>query len=98
MYRITTQSGRVGHIAGSIVSGNDERFVTTVCGNTHPESEFHVDDSLDPCSGCDKKFEAAYGDEEVFDSVVEEVVEEKPVAKETAKPVTVSEPEPEKDK
>lgn len=56
MYRITTNNGRVGHIAGSIVDTNDGRVVTTVCGQTHPETDYHVDDSLDACSGCDKKF------------------------------------------
>lgn len=56
MYRITTDNGRVGHIAGSIFDGNEGRVVTTVCGKTHPESEFHVDDELDVCAACDKKF------------------------------------------
>jgi hypothetical protein len=56
MYRITTDSGRVGHIAGNIVDTSDGRVVTTVCGKTHREAEFHTDDSLDPCAACDKKF------------------------------------------
>lgn len=56
MYRITTDNGRVGHIAGVIKDTNDGRVVTTVCGKTHPEYEFHVDDTLDACGACDKKF------------------------------------------
>ena len=56
MYRITNESGRVGHIAGAVFDGADGRIVTTVCGKTYPESELRVVEELDACSACDKKF------------------------------------------
>ncbi len=75
MYRITTESGRVGHIAGSIFDGACGRVVTTACGQTHPEADFHVDDSLDACSVCDRKFFSLLEDE-TNEYATEELAEE----------------------
>ncbi len=54
MSRIATTNGKVSHIAGVIVDGEDGRVVTTACGKTYPESSFHPDDELDACAACDK--------------------------------------------
>lgn len=96
MYRITTDSGRVGHIAGNIVSGPEGRIVTTVCGKTHPETDFHVDDTLDACGACDKKFYNLVDDDPtVYASEKEAKAGNKKLAKaaeeaeaETAEPTT----------
>lgn len=56
MNKITTDSGRVGHIAASVFDGEDGRVVTTACGVSHPEWQFHVDNALDVCKACETKF------------------------------------------
>jgi hypothetical protein len=56
MYRVTTESGRVGHIAGSVFDGAEGRIVTTACGKTYPEADLRVVYDLDDCNACDKKF------------------------------------------
>lgn len=56
MDRVAAKNGKVGHIVDSVVAGEDGRVVKTLCGKDFNESSLSVDNDLEPCSACDKKF------------------------------------------
>jgi hypothetical protein len=76
MNRITTDNGRVGHIAGSIFDGSEGRVITTLCGKSYPEYELHVDDTLDACAACDKKLDSFVNNTDGVVATADEVVAE----------------------
>lgn len=94
MLYIALNSDSKTHVVSTVVPGPESRVVTTVCGLTHPESDFlySTEDDSNLCSRCDSKVEIEEVPvEEPVDTVtptvvesdeeVEEPVEEKPVPK-----------------
>lgn len=59
MDRIAAPTGKVSHIAASVVDSPDGRIITTICGRTFPELSVRVTNDLNECKACNNKFEAA---------------------------------------
>jgi hypothetical protein len=87
MLYISVSSDAKSHILSDITPAPEGRVVTTVCGLTHPESDFgySTEDDSNVCARCSGKVDLEPAVVVESEPEVEEVEETKPEPKRSAK-------------